>query len=76
MEEDDENYLAILSDSADHCVTRKVCGHYGDMLIYCTSTNQPSPHWSIGMLPPIVMFIPVTLQLNNMDSKCLSQQTL
>ena len=32
MEEDDEeNYLAILSDSADHCVTRKVCGHYGNM---------------------------------------------
>ena len=25
MEEDEENYLAILSDSADHCVTRKVC---------------------------------------------------
>ena len=24
MEEDEENYLAILSDSADHCVTRKV----------------------------------------------------
>ena len=25
MEEDEENYLAILNDSADHCVTRKVC---------------------------------------------------
>lgn len=28
MEEDDEeHYLSILSDSADHCVTRKVCIH-------------------------------------------------
>ena len=34
-EEDEENYLAILSDSADHCVTRKVCGYYGNMFIYC-----------------------------------------
>lgn len=24
VEEDEENYLAILSDCADHCVTRKV----------------------------------------------------
>ena len=33
MEEEDENYLAILSDSANHCVTRKVCCTC-DMFIY------------------------------------------
>ena len=42
MEEDEESYLAILSDSADHCVTRKVCAD-----VFCRQCKM-----RLSRLPP------------------------